>query len=146
VGLGDCQIPVLKGTERRKTRHRGTDKGSIGVLGVQEVSATGLIFEPSGATATPPNAPVAPPKTAPREAGVRTCDIGGRLKEETLVLKDAAFTSRGASTTGPAHPMRRRAGNAGTTSIRSPKSAPKQKIDSKHELSLRERIATDFDR
>jgi hypothetical protein len=65
-----------------------------GFLAFNKLSVTGLIFEPSGATATPPNAPVAPPKTAPREAGVRTCGIGGRLKEETLVLKDAAFTSR----------------------------------------------------
>jgi hypothetical protein len=65
-----------------------------GFLAFKKLSATGLIFEPSGATATPPSAPVWPPNTSPSEAGVRTSGMGGRLKDRTLLLKDAAFTSR----------------------------------------------------
>ena len=29
VSLGDCQIPVLKGTERRKARHTGAEERNI---------------------------------------------------------------------------------------------------------------------
>src|SRR5260370_33223234 len=62
-------------------------------LAFKRLSVTGLIFEPSGATATPPNSPVLPPNTAPRLAGVRTSGMGGRLRELTLVASEAPLTS-----------------------------------------------------
>src|SRR5258708_22569756 len=68
-----------------------------GFFAFKRLSATGFMFEPSAATATPPNAPVLPPNTAPREAGVRISGMGGRLNERTLLATDAAFTSRVAS-------------------------------------------------
>src|SRR5208282_2900745 len=49
----------------------------LGSLALRIASAAGLMFEPSGATATPPKNPLWPPKIAPRAAGERSLVKGG---------------------------------------------------------------------
>src|SRR5260370_42261210 len=65
-----------------------------GFFAFKRLSATGFMFEPSEATATPPNAPVLPPNAAPRDAGVRLSGMRGRLNERTLLASDAPLMSR----------------------------------------------------
>ena len=50
--------------------------------------AVGLMFDPSGLIATPPDAPLMPPKSWPSSACDRSFVNGGELKLEVQAIRD----------------------------------------------------------